>query len=76
MGRDGAWGLLRLRQAGWHTIAQEERGCAASGMPQAAIELGAAVEVLSLERIGDSLVQRLGRVGARNRLSRSGRDFP
>ncbi|MEB3199346.1 MAG: chemotaxis-specific protein-glutamate methyltransferase CheB [Synechococcaceae cyanobacterium] len=52
MGRDGAAGLLELRRAGWHTIAQDEASCAVYGMPRAAAELGAACEVLSPEAIG------------------------
>lgn len=52
MGRDGAAGLGALRQAGFHTIAQDERSSVVWGMPRAAIDLGAAVEVLPLERIG------------------------
>ncbi|MGK7905298.1 MAG: chemotaxis response regulator protein-glutamate methylesterase [Hormoscilla sp.] len=56
MGRDGATGLSHLRAAGWHTIAQDRRSCAVYGMPKAAVELGAAVEVLSLEAIANRIV--------------------
>lgn len=59
MGRDGAAGLLELRQAGWHTIAQSESSCAVYGMPRAAMELGAACEQLDPTDIGSSLLQRL-----------------
>jgi chemotaxis response regulator CheB len=52
MGRDGAQGLLALRLAGHHTIAQNEDSCAVFGMPRAAADLGAAAEVLNLEQIG------------------------
>jgi two-component system response regulator WspF len=56
MGRDGAKGLLELRNHGWHTIAQEESTCVVAGMPKAAIEIGAAVKVLALPRIGPAIV--------------------
>ena len=52
MGRDGAQALLGLRQAGHHTIAQDQASCAVYGMPKAAAELHAAAEVLSLDQIG------------------------
>ncbi|MBI4858996.1 MAG: chemotaxis response regulator protein-glutamate methylesterase [Candidatus Riflebacteria bacterium] len=56
MGRDGATGLLALRQAGWHTIAQDEQSSIVYGMPRAAAELGAAVEVLPLDDIAAAVV--------------------
>jgi two-component system chemotaxis response regulator CheB len=52
MGRDGAEGMAALRAAGGHTIAQDEGTCVVYGMPRAAVESGAAAEVLPLERIG------------------------
>ncbi len=57
MGDDGARGLLAMRRAGAHTIAQDEATCVVYGMPRAAAELGAAVEVLPLERVAESLVR-------------------
>ena len=56
MGRDGGKGMLALRRAGWHTIAQDEASCAVYGMPKAAVELGGAVEVLPPEAIGQRLL--------------------
>jgi two-component system response regulator WspF len=61
MGPDGADGLLRLRSFGWHTIAQDERSSVVYGMPKAAAEKGAAVEVLPLDRIGPAVAARFGR---------------
>jgi len=46
MGADGAAGLLALRQAGGETFVQNEESCVVFGMPRAAIELGAAQNVL------------------------------
>lgn len=56
MGNDGAVGLKSLRSAGWHTIAQDRASCAVYGMPKAAVQLGAAVEVLPLEAIAPKLL--------------------
>ena len=57
MGADGAAGLLRLRQAGAATIAQNEETCVVFGMPREAIRLGAAQHVLPLDQIGPRLDQ-------------------
>jgi two-component system response regulator WspF len=51
MGRDGAAGLLAMRQAGHATIAQDQATCAVYGMPRAAAELGAAEKILPLDNI-------------------------
>jgi two-component system chemotaxis response regulator CheB len=51
MGRDGAAGLLNMKEAGAKTIAQDEKSCVVFGMPKEAIKLGAANQVLSLEDI-------------------------
>ncbi|AFY71603.1 response regulator receiver modulated CheB methylesterase [Thalassoporum mexicanum PCC 7367] len=58
MGKDGAEGLSLLRRSGWHTIAQDQASCVVYGMPKAAIEAGAAVEVLPIEAIGAVLRNR------------------
>lgn len=59
MGSDGAQGLLKLRHRGWHTIAQDEPSSAVYGMPRAAAECGAAVQVLPLSAIGQSLARHV-----------------
>jgi len=51
MGRDGAEGLLRLRESGAATFAQDEATSVVYGMPRAAHENGAAQAVLPLGRI-------------------------
>jgi two-component system response regulator WspF len=55
MGRDGATGLLAMRQAGKTTIAQDEASCAVYGMPRAAAEMGAAGQILPLSNINTVL---------------------
>ncbi|HQU09903.1 MAG TPA: CheB methylesterase domain-containing protein, partial [Opitutales bacterium] len=57
MGKDGAAGLLELRNAGSATIAQDEDTCVVYGMPKAAIEIGAAQRILPLPQIGPSLIE-------------------
>jgi len=57
MGRDGAQGLLRMRDSGAITIAQDQASCVVFGMPQEAIRLGAATQVLPLAEIGPTLVE-------------------
>lgn len=61
MGRDGAEGLLRLRQAGWHTIAQDQATSVVWGMPKAAVECGAAVDVLPVQEIAAAITERVRR---------------
>lgn len=56
MGRDGAQGMMQLRSAGWHTIAQDEKSSVVWGMPGAAHKLGAAVETLALDRIAPAIL--------------------
>jgi len=55
MGRDGAVGLKALRDKGFPTIAQDKATSAVYGMPKAAAALGAASEVLPLDRIAPRL---------------------
>lgn len=55
MGRDGALGLLALRQAGALTIAQDEATSVVWGMPREAVLLGAADQILPLDAIGPAL---------------------
>ena len=65
MGKDGARALLAMRQAGAWTIAQDEASCIVFGMPREAIALGAAHEVLPVDRIAESIAQRLAAAGPR-----------
>jgi two-component system, chemotaxis family, response regulator WspF len=61
MGRDGAQGLLGLKEAGWHTIIQDEQTSTVFGMPKAAAECGAATEILPLSRIAEALIRQIKR---------------
>ena len=55
MGKDGALGLLKIREAGGVTIAQDEASSVIYGMPREAIALGAAIHVLPIGEIGPRL---------------------
>jgi chemotaxis response regulator CheB len=57
MGSDGAAGLKAMRDKGFHTIAQDEASCSVYGMPKAAAKLGAAVDILPLDRIAARLTR-------------------
>jgi len=59
MGRDGALGLKALRSQGRLTIAQDRASSAVFGMPKAAAAVGAAVDVLPVDRIAARLVDAL-----------------
>lgn len=61
MGKDGAAGMLEMKQAGAWTIAQNEATCVVYGMPREAVALGAVEEVLPLEDIAGRLLDRVGR---------------
>ncbi len=59
MGRDGAKGLLELRTSGWYTIAQNKKTSAVYGMPKAAAELNAALEILPAEKIAAAIIKQI-----------------
>ncbi len=59
MGDDGARGLKEMRNAGAHTIAQDEASCVVFGMPKEAIKLDAAERVMALDDLSDAIISRL-----------------
>jgi two-component system chemotaxis response regulator CheB len=61
MGVDGSKALLRLRQRGCFTIAQDEASSVVWGMPGEAVRLGGAVEVEPLTRIAARLIAQVRR---------------
>ena len=60
MGKDGARGLMKLRARGWHTVAQDEASSVVWSMPKAAVDAGAACEVLPVDRMPAVATSRLG----------------
>ncbi len=61
MGRDGAQGMLEMRQAGAQTVAQDEASCVVFGMPKEAIAAGGACEVMPLQSIARYTLDYLAR---------------
>jgi two-component system chemotaxis response regulator CheB len=59
MGKDGAAAMLEMRRAGAYTIAQDEATCVVFGMPKAAIEIGAAMEIAPLTNIAARILDQL-----------------
>jgi two-component system chemotaxis response regulator CheB len=59
MGKDGARGMLAMKQAGAWNIGQDKDSCVVYGMPREAAEIGALSEVASLNDIGACLMARL-----------------
>ena len=57
MGSDGAQGMLKLKQAGARTIAQDEASCVVFGMPKEAIRLGAIDRIASLTQVARVILE-------------------
>ncbi len=55
MGADGAEGMLKMREAGAVTIAQDEASCVVFGMPREAIRVGAVAKVTPLHLIASAI---------------------
>ena len=61
MGKDGAQGMLEIRQAGGYTVAQNEATCVVYGMPREAALVGAVEEVVSLDNMSRRVLATAGR---------------
>lgn len=55
MGKDGAKGLMAIKEAGGRTIAQDKNSCVIYGMPRTAVESGAADEIVSINLIAEKM---------------------
>ena len=65
MGRDGAAGMLEMRQAGAWNVAQDEASCVVFGMPREAIAAGATHEIAPLRELPGMVLGHLARHGGR-----------
>ncbi len=56
MGDDGARGLLAMKEAGAHTLGQDEATCVVYGMPREAARIGAVHRVLPLDALSRAVL--------------------
>lgn len=59
MGSDGAQGLLKMKNAGAETIAQDEKSCVVFGMPKEAIKIGAADDVVPIQDVAEATLKKI-----------------
>ncbi len=57
MGRDGAKGLLKMKQRGFYTIGQDEKSSIVYGMPKAAYEIGALLMQCNTDEMVNQILQ-------------------
>lgn len=65
MGKDGAEGMLEMKNAGAYNFAQDEATCVVFGMPKEAIAIGSVDEILSLNDLPASVLNYLDKTGSR-----------
>jgi two-component system chemotaxis response regulator CheB len=65
MGKDGAAGMLEMKEAGAWNIAQDEATCVVFGMPREAIAVGATHEVAPLTELPGMVLNRINSEGGR-----------
>jgi len=65
MGKDGALGMLELKNAGAYNFAQDEASCVVFGMPREAIAVGATHEVGALNELPSMVLDYLATQGSR-----------
>ena len=65
MGKDGAAGMLEMKNAGAYNFAQDEASCVVFGMPREAIALGATHEVGPLQALPGMVLNYLTTHGSR-----------
>ena len=73
MGKDGAIGMLEMRQAGAYNLAQDEASCVVFGMPREAIAVGAVDEIVPIQEMTQRVLNKLMQGGGMgNRVLRGG----
>ena len=66
MGKDGAAGMLAMRQAGAYNFAQNEVSCVVFGMPKEAIAIGAVEETVALSDMSRRVMNRVAAMRSRS----------
>jgi two-component system chemotaxis response regulator CheB len=67
MGADGASGMLKMKEAGAQTIAQDEASCVVFGMPKEAIKIGAVDRIVPIDRIPQEIIRLINYSETENR---------
>lgn len=65
MGKDGAEGMLEMKNAGAYNFAQDEATCVVFGMPKEAVAVGAVDEILALNDLPANVLNYLDKTGSR-----------
>ncbi|MFZ5352060.1 MAG: protein-glutamate methylesterase/protein-glutamine glutaminase [Bacillota bacterium] len=60
MGNDGSEGILKIKQNGGYTIAQNEETCVVYGMPKSAVNIGAIDIITPLQEITKEIIKYMG----------------
>ncbi len=68
MGKDGAKGMLSLKNVNAMTLAQDKDSCVVYGMPKAAVDMGGINEVVKLDMMSATLTAAIEKKGAGTRL--------
>ncbi len=68
MGKDGAKGMLNIREHGGYTLAQDEASCVVYGMPKEAVSVGGVDQTVELDTMGAVLLEKIKAMGSGNRL--------
>jgi len=63
MGKDGAAGMLEMKQAGAYNLAQNEATCVVFGMPKEAIAVGAVDSAVALQDMAKQILLRVTTMG-------------
>lgn len=63
MGKDGALGMLEMKQSGAYNFAQDEASCVVFGMPKEAIAQGGVDEIVPLNKMAERVMAWLARFG-------------